>query len=83
MTKCRIEDPDLPLADMMRCWPETMSVFIAHGMLCVGCLIGPFHTVVDACNEYGIDRDTLLAELRAVIISAVAPEAPVGGAGQR
>jgi AGCS family alanine or glycine:cation symporter len=26
-----------------------------HKMLCVGCLVNPFHTVIDACAEYGLD----------------------------
>ena len=78
-----LDDPDLPIADMMRRWPETMSVFIAHGMLCVGCLVGPFHTIDDACAEYGIDPKSLLAELQAVVRSAAAPKAQAGAAERR
>ncbi|MGL4237592.1 DUF1858 domain-containing protein [Tabrizicola sp.] len=78
-----LDDPDLPIADIMRRWPETMSVFIARGMLCVGCMIGPFHTVDDACAEYGIDPDVLLAELRTAIMSAAAPAVQAGAAGLR
>ena len=56
-------DPDLPLADLMTRWPETIHVFVGHRMLCVGCLISPFHTIVDACAEYGLDEDAFVAEL--------------------
>lgn len=75
-----LNDPDLPITDMMRRWPETMSVLIAHDMLCVGCMFGPFHTIEDACAEYGIDPNSLLAELRAAVMSAAAPEAQAGAA---
>ncbi|SEL20329.1 DUF1858 domain-containing protein [Roseovarius nanhaiticus] len=67
MPKPRLDDPDLPLADMMRLWPQTVPVFIRHGMLCVGCLIGPFHTIVDACAEYDLDEASFLSELQDAI----------------
>ncbi len=75
-----IDDPDLPIADIMRRWPETVTVFIAHDMLCVACLVGPFHTIDDACAEYGLNPKLILAELRAVVTSAAAPEAQAGAA---
>lgn len=67
MPKPRVDDPDLPLADLMSIWPATIPVFMRHRMLCVGCLIAPFHTIVDACAEYGIDEEAFSAELRAAI----------------
>jgi hybrid cluster-associated redox disulfide protein len=69
-----LEDPDLPIADLLRRWPETMPVFIARGMLCVGCMVGPFHTIDDACSEYGIDPIFTAPELRWA--SAYLVEAP-------
>ncbi|MEL6620883.1 MAG: DUF1858 domain-containing protein [Pseudomonadota bacterium] len=63
MGRARLDDPDLPLADLMAEWPQTIPVFIRHKMLCVGCLVSPFHTVTDACMEYNLDEDVFLAEL--------------------
>ncbi|MFD0860523.1 DUF1858 domain-containing protein [Roseovarius aquimarinus] len=63
MSAPQLDDPDLPLADLMKYWPQTLPVFIRHGMLCVGCLIAPFHTVLDACVEYGLDEARFRAEL--------------------
>lgn len=60
-------DPDLPVGDLMGRWPETIPVFLRHRMLCVGCLISPFHTLDDVCAEYGLDREAFEAELRAAI----------------
>jgi hybrid cluster-associated redox disulfide protein len=57
------DDPDLALVDLMTLWPETIPVFVRHRMLCVGCLIGPFHTVTDACAEYHLDEKAFLAEV--------------------
>ena len=51
-------------------WPETIGVFLRHKMLCVGCLVAPFHTLVDACAEYGLEIEALNAELAACITQA-------------
>tara|TARA_R100000750_G_scaffold26063_2_gene16740 strand:+ start:2779 stop:3009 length:231 start_codon:yes stop_codon:yes gene_type:complete len=63
----RFDDPDLPLSELMTRWPPTVSVFLRHGMLCVGCLIAPFHTITDACAEYRLDEDAFIEELRHAI----------------
>lgn len=68
MSERRLDDPDLPVADIMRFWPMTVPIFIAHRMLCVGCMIGPFCTLNDVCLEYGIEPELLLSELHAEVI---------------
>lgn len=67
MKRKKLDDPDLPLDDLMAAWPETIPVFIRHRMLCVGCLVNPFHTVLDACAEYGLDVDGFYEELMVAI----------------
>jgi hybrid cluster-associated redox disulfide protein len=44
--------------------PQTIKVFLEFKMRCVGCPIGCFHTVDDACREHGVDRETFLRALR-------------------
>jgi len=53
--------------DVMRRWPRTIRVLMRRRMLCIGCPIGVFHTVADACRAHEIDEDDLLGELTAVI----------------
>lgn len=65
MYTLKLDDPDLPLSEMMSRWPQTVPVFLRHKMLCVGCFIGPFHTIVDACAAYHLDQDAFMAELTA------------------
>ncbi len=65
MGTMKLNSPDLPLADLMARWPQTIPVFMREKMLCVGCLVSPFHTVVDACREYDLDEDRFVAELLA------------------
>ncbi|EAQ23440.1 MULTISPECIES: DUF1858 domain-containing protein [unclassified Roseovarius] len=61
------DDPDIPLIELMALWPQTIPVFVRHRMLCVGCLVSPFHTVTDACAEYDLDEGEFLAELKMAI----------------
>lgn len=56
---------DTPVEEVMRCFPATIAVFLRHRMHCVGCAVGPFHTVSDASHEYGLAAAALLGELRA------------------
>ena len=67
MIRKLLADPDLPLEALMRAWPETIPVFLRHKMLCVGCLVAPFHTVIDACAEYDLDVDAFYLELIAAV----------------
>lgn len=73
-----VDAPDLPLADLFRACPQAARPFLRKRMACVGCPIAPFHTIRDACAEYGLDEAAFRAEIRA----AVRPRrsAPPGGA---
>jgi hybrid cluster-associated redox disulfide protein len=55
--------PDDLVDDIMRRWPATIRVFVDHRMGCVGCPVGSFHSVEDACREHGIDQDNFLLTL--------------------
>ncbi|AXQ93076.1 DUF1858 domain-containing protein [Cereibacter azotoformans] len=59
-----LDDPDLPLSRLFDRWPATAAVFLTRRMLCPGCPIAPFHTVVEACAEYGLDEDEFRRALR-------------------
>ncbi len=63
MREMKPDNPDMPLTDLMTRWPETVPVFMRHRMHCVGCLVSPFHTIVDACREYDLDHETFVSEL--------------------
>jgi hybrid cluster-associated redox disulfide protein len=58
--------------DVMSSAPETIRVFLAFRMGCVGCPIACFHTVDDACREHGVDRGAFLEALRSVAVKAMA-----------
>lgn len=67
MSGPRMDDPDLPLRLLFDKWPAAATVFLSRHMFCFGCPIAPFHTVIDACAEYGLDEVQFRAELRAAV----------------
>jgi len=60
-------DPDMTVDEIMRRWPATIGVMIAHKMLCIGCPIGIFHTVTDACEAHRVDEEAFSADLLAAM----------------
>lgn len=81
-------DPDMTVDEIMRRWPATIRVMIRHRMLCIGCPIGIFHTVADACDAHRIEPEAFSRELLEAMRNDPVANAPsaFGGAalaGQR
>jgi hybrid cluster-associated redox disulfide protein len=60
------------VGEVMTARPATIRVFLDFRMGCVGCPISAFHTVDNACNEHGVDRDEFLAALHVVANAVMA-----------
>jgi hybrid cluster-associated redox disulfide protein len=67
--------PEMTVEQVMRLWPATIAVFLRHRMRCVGCAVGPFHSVAEAGAEYRLAAPELVAELAA---AARGDERPTG-----
>ena len=63
---------DLMIADVLARWPQTVSVFLRHHMICVGCGMARFETLSEIASVYDLDLNGLLHELRQVIETAPA-----------
>ena len=77
-----LRDPDLPLSMIFDRWPETAGAFFRRRMLCFGCPIAPFHTLTDACEEYGLDPDAFCDELFEAAQTRCAAREPSGAPEQ-
>jgi hybrid cluster-associated redox disulfide protein len=60
---------DSLVQDVVRSFPQTISVFARHGLRCVGCCISPFHTIADSAREYSVSIEPLLGDLNQAIIA--------------
>ncbi len=65
MERPDIDNPDHSLKALFDGWPAIVAVFQSHRMLCFGCPIAPFHTLADACLEYGLDEARFRQDLLA------------------
>jgi hybrid cluster-associated redox disulfide protein len=54
---------DMMVDNVMRRWPCTIRVFLDFRMACVGCPIGAFHSIEEACVEHGIDASIFVSKL--------------------
>ena len=61
---------EMPVEDVMKCWPATAEVFNAHALACVGCALAPFCTVLDATTTYDLPSHQLADQLVAVIAAS-------------
>jgi len=58
-------------------WPQTIRVFVAQRLHCVGCPISDFHLLSDAAREHGQDATELVRATAAAIEGArLRPTAP-------
>ncbi|TCO68847.1 DUF1858 domain-containing protein [Rhodovulum euryhalinum] len=74
MAPTQIDDPDLSIVAVLDRWPAAAWVFLRHRMLCVGCAVAPFHTISDACLEYGLSESVFRAEIARAIGAAAQGE---------
>ena len=50
-------------------YPETMIIFMNHGLHCVGCHVSAFESIEEGAIAHGIDVDILVTDLNKVISS--------------
>jgi hybrid cluster-associated redox disulfide protein len=78
MTELNHIFPDLIVAEVLSRWPETIPVFMAYKLGCVGCSMAPFESLSDAIAVYQLPRKRFLDELERSIQDALAEKADRG-----
>lgn len=58
---------DMMVDEIMRKWPATVAVVLSYRMLCVGCPIGPFHSVAEICRAHQVDEDLFIPDLESAV----------------
>jgi len=57
----------MKIADVMRTYPQTVSVFCKFGLDCSGCQIAEYEEIAHGASVHDVDLEALLAALNAVI----------------
>jgi hybrid cluster-associated redox disulfide protein len=55
----------MPIGDVVQKYPQTVEVFLRHGLMCFGCAIARFENVEQGAAAHGIDIDALIKDLNA------------------
>ena len=50
---------DMTMEKIMERWPTTIDVLMDYRMLCIGCPVAGFHTIIDAAREHNVDLEEL------------------------
>jgi acetoin utilization protein AcuB len=57
----------LTVSEVMDRWPKTIHIFLRNRMACPGCPIGPFETLAEAAEIYGMELDHFIEDLQQTI----------------
>jgi hybrid cluster-associated redox disulfide protein len=57
---------DMPIGEVLKKYPQTMKVFLSHGLMCVGCAIARFENIRQGAQAHGIDVEALIKDLNQV-----------------
>ncbi len=60
---------DMTIEEVVTQYPETMVVFMRHGLHCVGCHVSAFENIEEGAQAHGINVDALVADLNKVASS--------------
>lgn len=58
---------DMSITEVVENYPDTVEVFINHGMHCFGCMAARFENIEQGALAHGIDVDKLMEDLNTVV----------------
>jgi hybrid cluster-associated redox disulfide protein len=56
-----------PIGDVLKQYPQTLRVFLSHGLMCVGCAVARFENIRDGATAHGINVEALINDLNAAL----------------
>jgi len=54
---------DMNIGEVVKKYPETIEIFMKHGLHCIGCAASHFENIELGANAHGIDVDKLIEDL--------------------
>jgi hybrid cluster-associated redox disulfide protein len=58
---------EMSIAEVVQTYPQTIEVFLRHGLMCFGCAIARFENVEQGAVAHGIDVPSLVTDLNAAV----------------
>lgn len=61
---------DMPIVEVVQKYPNTIPVFMRHGLGCIGCALAHFENIREGAQAHGIDVEALIEDLNGSIPQA-------------
>lgn len=58
---------EMPIGEVVQKYPQTIEVFLKHGLMCFGCAIARFENVEQGAIAHGINVTKLMTDLNAAV----------------
>lgn len=58
---------EMSIGEVVQKYPQTVKVFLRHGLMCVGCAAARFENLEQGAIAHGIDVEALLKDLNAAV----------------
>lgn len=58
---------DMSIGNVVQEYPETVPVFLEHGLGCLGCALARFENIAQGAQAHGIDVEVLMAALNKAV----------------
>jgi len=58
---------EMPIGEVVQQYPQTIEVFLRHGLMCFGCAIAQFENVEQGAMAHGINIEALMEDLNTVV----------------
>ena len=58
---------EMAIGEIVQKYPQTVRVFLSHGLMCVGCAAARFESLEQGAVAHGIDVDILVKDLNAAL----------------
>ena len=58
---------EMPIGEVVQTYPQTIEVFLKHGLMCFGCAIARFENIEQGAMAHGINVEALMTDLNAAV----------------
>ncbi|MGC8838662.1 MAG: DUF1858 domain-containing protein [Anaerolineae bacterium] len=65
----------MPIGEVVMRYPQTIEVFLRHGLMCIGCAVARFENIEQGARAHGINVDLLMKDLNETVAEGPEPGA--------
>jgi len=70
MQEQQVITPEMAIGEVIDKYPDTIHIFVKHGLGCVGCAVAGFENIRRGAMAHGVDLDLLMKDLNDMVAVA-------------